>query len=71
MDRQQRSPQATGNRHSFVVRIWREAGSPIWRGSVQQVSSGQTHSFDGMDKLLAFLERQIASLTEKGENGLN
>jgi len=60
----------TARRSSFIVRIWQEAGSAGWRGSVQQVSSGKKNAFDSLDKLLAFLEQQIASLTESDQKGL-
>ncbi|MBN1660741.1 MAG: hypothetical protein JXA93_20260 [Anaerolineae bacterium] len=62
--------KAAASRHAFVVRIWREAGSPNWRGSVQQVSSGQAASFDSLDKLLVFLEQQIAGLADQDGPGL-
>lgn len=70
MDRRQEPSRAAAHRYSFVVRIWQEAGSSRWRGSVQQASNGQTDSFDGLDKLLAFLEQQIASLTGRDRKGL-
>ncbi len=45
---------------SFVVRIWWEAdqtgpnGGPLWRGRVQDVTSGRTVFFQSMEKLVEF-----------------
>jgi hypothetical protein len=70
VEQQPKPPQAAANRYSFIVRIWRAAGRPGWRGSVQQVSSGQTNAFDSLDELLAFLERQIDRLTDPDQKTL-
>lgn len=46
-------------RHSFVVRLWREAGQYAWLGSVQHVGSGAEICVANLDELLTFIERRI------------
>ena len=51
------------DRHSFVVRIWREAGdgpaeAVIWRGSVDHVGSGDRLYFDEPEAIVRFVREQ-------------
>jgi hypothetical protein len=57
-------------RHSFVLRIWREEGVPGWRGWLQNVRSGETESVRDIEGLLAFVERWTAKLDDEGAEGL-
>ena len=45
------------HRHSFVLRLWREADSPEWKGWVQHANSGASARIDSFADLLAFIER--------------
>jgi hypothetical protein len=54
---------------SFILRTWREplgAGTAEWRGSIEQVSTGEIHYFRDWPELLACL---IAMLPESPEHG--
>jgi hypothetical protein len=57
-------------RHSFVVRIWRETGNVGWRGWVQQARTGESVPFEEMDKLLFFFEGQTVKLAQRTRRGL-
>jgi len=42
----------------FLLRVWAEQGSDaelVWRGRVQQIISGETHSFDTWSRLIELL----------------
>jgi hypothetical protein len=55
---------------SFVVRIWRQEGSPGWRGWVQHVRSGESVLVQNGEELLAFVEQRTGILTGTGRKGL-
>lgn len=52
--------------HSFMVRIWREAGRKPGEFYVtaESVQSGQTHQFEDLPSLLDFLQTHIDSDTQ-------
>ena len=50
-------------RHSFVVRIWREQGLP-WRGWVQHAGSQEQAYVQSVEELLAFLQDHTAGRLE-------
>jgi hypothetical protein len=45
-------------RHSFVVRIWREASLPRWRGWVQEARTGEAAFVRELDELSTFIEHR-------------
>ena len=49
----------TPDRHSFIVRVWREdsadQASGLWRGSIEHVTSGQRLHFISLDALAEFV----------------
>jgi hypothetical protein len=57
--------------HSFLVRIWREAGqeSGDYHVAAESVQSGQTYRFEDLTSLLDFLQAHIDSdnQTEPGQ----
>jgi hypothetical protein len=46
--------------HSYLLRLWSEeqAGSTEWHSQIDHIQSGRRWSFDTLDKLLDFLNRQ-------------
>jgi len=55
----------------FLLRVWAEQGSDgelVWRGRVQQIVSGETHSFDTWSRLLALLLSMLLA-TEATRDG--
>lgn len=46
------------NRHSFILRFWREDENQEWKGMVQHANSGATTPIHSLEDLLAFIERQ-------------
>jgi len=50
---------------SFLVRLWREAGSDAtelltdWCSEVEHIQSGQRWNFSALDELLDFLRREV------------
>ncbi len=58
----------TLNRHSFLVRIWREVESAGWQGSVEHVRTGETATFDSLEELLDFVKRwEESEALERGK----
>lgn len=51
--------------NSFVLRIWWEEGEPpMWRGWVQHAATSQSHYFDRLTDLLAFVQARTGSLVQ-------
>jgi len=50
---------------SFVVRIWQEPGKvgapPLWRGQIEEVTSGEVSYFQLSAALIEFLARIVQS----------
>jgi len=49
------------DRHSFIVRIWREPReieglAAEWRGLVERVGSGERRYFQRLDELVSFMQ---------------
>lgn len=45
---------------SFLMRIWREPGTPpTWRGSIQHVQSGDKCYFQSLERPLDFIEETL------------
>lgn len=61
-----KSTWTTGQSNSFVVRIWWEKGRrhPVWRGWMQHAASGESHYFDHLTDLLAFIEARTGPLAQ-------
>lgn len=55
--------QVAPDRHSFIVRVWREGredqSGGQWRGSVQHVASGQHVHFSSFEALNRFLQLYV------------
>ena len=63
-----RQTNLTFNRHSFLVRIWRETEGGRLQGSVEHVRTGETTTFHSFEELLEFVKRWEAnSIHEKGK----
>jgi hypothetical protein len=62
--------QKTAHRDTFIVRIWREEGSPEWKGWVQHVRTGDSAPVHSLDELVAFIECRTGKLTDSGRKGL-
>jgi hypothetical protein len=62
--------QKTTHRDTFIVRIWREEGSPGWRGRVQHVHTGDSAPVQSLDELVAFIECRTGKLTRQDRKGL-
>jgi len=58
----------------FLLRVWAEQGSDgeiVWRGRVQQIVSGETHSFETWSMLIELLLRMLlAAEATPGERAL-
>ena len=62
---------AQHDRHSriFIVRLWteeREANTPILRGMVRNVTSGETRYFRAWHDFVAFLDKERQVQEEQG-----
>lgn len=56
--------------HSFVVRIWSEAAdengdASAWRGTVEEVLSGESSHFQNFDGLLDFIQQHVQPSTRE------
>ena len=45
--------------HSYLLRLWREGSQDSWRASLQSTATGQLHHFGDLDRLWAFIQRQL------------
>ena len=58
----------------FLLRVWADQGSDgeiVWRGRVQQIVSGETHSFETWSMLIELLLRMLlAAEATPGERAL-
>ena len=57
--------------HAFIVRVWVEpreilGASPQWRGSVQEVFSGEQRYFDSFEQMIHFMVRKAKIANKKG-----
>jgi hypothetical protein len=41
----------------FVMRLWREATSPAWRGQIEHLPDHQTQHFATLDQAMEFIAR--------------
>jgi hypothetical protein len=44
-------------RHSFIVRIWRESPDQEWKGSVEHAASRESALLQDLADLIGFIER--------------
>jgi hypothetical protein len=42
--------------HSFLLRVWREGEQGAWRSSLENVMTGERHSFPNLASLYDFLQ---------------
>ena len=54
--------QDTSDRHSFILRIWREGKSQEWKGWLQHAESGDAILFRTSNELVAFIEHYTGEL---------
>ena len=52
--------QEVYQRHSFILRLWRDGESQEWKGWVQHVNTGEAIRVRNTAELLAFIDRQKA-----------
>jgi hypothetical protein len=58
--------------HSFVVRVWIEAGAqPPWRGSVTHVSTGQRRHFTDLGEVVSFIEPYVDPFSAGGMEAID
>ena len=60
----------TLNRHSFLVRIWRETDDARWQGSIEHVRTGESLAFHSLEELSAFVQRWEEDSEQLGDKGL-
>ncbi len=60
----------TLNRHSFLVRIWRETDDARWQGSIEHVRTGESLAFHSLEELSAFVQRWEEDSEQLGGKGL-
>ena len=70
MDPETQQTNLTINRHSFLVRIWREGSGSQWQGWVQHIRTGEAVTFRSLNELLDFVQRWEKSQTQEGGRGL-
>ena len=75
--------QNSGKRHSFILRIWREAGFREWKGWIQHARSGESTNIQTSTDLLSFIDKykgddsslkghdEAITPSDKGRNGLH
>ena len=56
--------------HSYLLRLWQANGerAPIWRASLEDVQTGERHSFADLARLSAFLEAQARASTRESDS---
>jgi len=48
--------------HSYLLRVWKENNDLEWRGSLQNVATGECHNFGNLSSLFSFLQSQAEDL---------
>lgn len=48
-------------RHSYLLRLWRDGSKEAWRASLQSVQTGERHMFADLESLSAFLLEQSST----------
>lgn len=68
----QREQRSFGQRYTFVVRIWWEAGltrpngQPLWRGQIEHAMEGHQQGFSSLEELLRLIQEQTGDLEGGG-----
>ena len=62
------APDEGAEYHSYLMRLWRvrDGDRTMWRASLQDALSGETHNFASMDRLWAFLREQTGPADDEG-----
>jgi len=64
-------PPLTDHSYSFIVRVWSESGdgasrSREWRGSIEEVESGQRLYYTDLSAMLVFIRGYMTADDETG-----
>ncbi len=59
---------STGRYLSYLLRLWQTADgeTQLWRASLEQPGSGERVHFASLEKLVAYLEREMAQAKGEG-----
>jgi len=49
---------------SYLLRVWKENHDLEWRGSLQNVATGECHNFGNLSNLFSFLQSQTEELQD-------
>ena len=56
---------------SFLLRLWRESEHGAWRASLEDVITGERHSFPNLASLFAFLEAECRRMATQRREDLD
>jgi hypothetical protein len=56
---------------AYLVRIWsvRGKGRTVWRASLENAHTGESHGFDTLDDLFDYVRARTAEMTDSGARG--
>ncbi len=47
--------------HSYLLRLWRDAGQAVWRASLQSTATEQIYHFSSVEALVGFLDARFTA----------
>ena len=47
--------------HSYLLRLWRDAGQAVWRASLQSTATERIYHFSSVEALVGFLDARFAA----------
>lgn len=53
--------------YTLVIRLWREEGngSPVWRGSITEIQTGETKYFQSLTDLAVLIARVVGAASKE------
>lgn len=65
IDRTSAAEPDKGTYRSYVLRLWQEDVDMPWRGSIQEVTTGEIIRFGTVEALLAFIAAETGTVGEE------
>ncbi|MBM3180364.1 MAG: hypothetical protein FJZ86_08415 [Chloroflexi bacterium] len=61
-------PTEKQTQHTLVIRLWREEGNgtPVWRGFVTEIQTGETKYFQSLTNLAELIARVVGAASMEG-----
>ena len=63
--------QSPVRKATFIIRLWTDGDSVdgnAWRGTAEHIGSGQSHQFQTLDEIIAWLRQELARTEDEPES---